>query len=128
MKITMLRSLLLIGLLALAHLALAQNIKSDEKPDDRVIIELSAEDWVTTHTANVTVWVEAAVTDSTAATMRADMLNAVQSIVKTDWRLISFNRSQDQTGMEHWSAQFQARVAENQLGGLHETAKKLSRA
>jgi len=98
------------------------------RPDDRVMFDVSAEDWVTTKTAHVTVEVEAAVSASTAGTTRAEMTKTVDSLAKADWRLTSFNRSQDQTGLERWSATFEARVAETDLNGLGETAKKLSKA
>lgn len=99
----------------------------DVKPDDMVIFTLSAEDWVTTQTARVTVGVEAAVTAASTGTARADMQKAVNDLAKGDWRLITFNRSQDQTGMERWSAQYEARLPEAQLGGLNESAKKASK-
>ncbi len=96
----------------------------EPKPDDRVIFDLSAEDWVTTKTARVTVSVEAAVSGNSAGAMS----KAVGDLVKTDWRLVSFNRDQDNTGLERWSAEYEARVPEAELTGLYENAKKLSKA
>lgn len=98
------------------------------KQDDVVAFTLSAEGWVNTQTARVTMGVEAAVTGSTAGTMRANMTKAISDIVKADWRLVSFNRGQDSTGMERWSAIYEARVPEAQLGGLNEKAKQASKA
>ena len=97
------------------------------KPDDRVTFDISAEDWVTTKTAHAAVTVEAAVNASTAGTMRTEMTKAVDSLAKTDWRLTSFDRSQDQTGMERWSAVFEARLPETDLGALGDAVKKLSK-
>lgn len=123
---------LLIGFPLLLLLALPQTVRAGDheppRPDDRVIFDLAAEDWVTTKTARVIVNVEAAVTGSTAGTMRGDMAKAVNDMVKADWRLTSFTRSQDQTGLERWSASYEARVPENALSGLGENAKKLSKA
>jgi len=98
------------------------------KPDDRVVFDLAAEDWVTAKTAHVTATVEAAVTAATAGSMRSDMTKAVGDLAKGDWRLTSFDRDEDQTGMEHWSATFEARLPEAELGGINEAAKKLSKA
>lgn len=98
------------------------------RPDDRVSLTLSAEDWVTTKTAHVTIGVEAAVSGGNAGSMRADMDKAVNELAKADWRLTSFDRNQDQTGLERWSASFEARLPESQLNGLAESAKKLSKA
>ncbi|MDD5585369.1 MAG: hypothetical protein PHY92_00240 [Alphaproteobacteria bacterium] len=97
------------------------------KPDDRVMFDLSAEDWVTTKTARVSMNVEASVSGNTAGTTRAAMMKALDDLIKVEWRLISFNRNQDQTGMERWSAMFEARVPENMLSGINENAKKVSK-
>jgi hypothetical protein len=116
-------------LVATLLLSLPLPLHAEEaKPDDRVIFDVSAEDWVATKTARVTASVEAAVTGNTAGTMRASMTKAVNDLIKSDWRLTSFNRSQDQTGMERWSATFESRVVEDELNGINENAKKLSKA
>ena len=115
---------------ALLALALSVPAFADEtpKPDDRVAFDLSAEDWAMTKTARVTANVEAAVSGSNAGTMRADMLKAVQGLAQGDWRLTGFNRGQDQTGLERWSASFEARLPESALGGMADSAKKASKA
>jgi len=100
----------------------------EAQPDDRVSFTLSTEGWVTTKTARVMLGVEASVSGNAAGAMRTNMVKAVGDVVKTDWRLVSLNKSQDQTGMERWSAVYEARIAENELGGLHEAAKKVSKA
>jgi predicted secreted protein len=100
----------------------------DFKPDDRIVFDVSAEEWVTTQTARVTVNVDAAVAGNNAATMRTDMIAAVNSLAKADWRLTNFNRSQDQTGLTRWSTSYEARLPESALGGFYEAAKKLSKA
>lgn len=106
----------------------AQAQEMPPRMDDRVIIDLSSEDWVTTKTARVDINVEAAVNAANSGTLRADMFKDVNDLVKADWRLTSFNRSQDQTGLERWSTTFEARVLENQLTGLGDSVKKLSKA
>lgn len=101
----------------------------DNKPaDDTVVFKLSAEDWVLTQTARVIVSVEAAVTKNTAGGMRKEMTKAVDGVVKAKWRLTNFRRNQDKTGMERWSATFEARLPEAVLSGLSEQAKKKSKA
>jgi len=118
---------LLLGLLTL--LLMPATLRAEEaKPDDRVIFDLSGENWVTTKTAHITVNVEAAVSDKNSGTMRGDMIKAVNDLAKGEWRLTNFNRSQDQTGLERWSAMFEVRLPENMLNNLGDTAKKLSKA
>ena len=91
------------------------------------MMNLSAESWCATQSARVIVGVEASVSGSGAGSARAEMMKAVDEVAEADWRLTNFNRTQDQTGMERWSAQFEARLPEKHLSGLSETAKKHSR-
>ncbi|MGE3771094.1 MAG: SIMPL domain-containing protein [Bdellovibrionales bacterium] len=99
----------------------------DYIPDDVVVIDLSTEGWVTTTTANVFVMVDAAADDTKAATLRAEMQKAVGDVSKGDWRLTSFNRSQDSTGLSRWQATYEARIAEANLAGINDRAKKVSK-
>jgi hypothetical protein len=119
---------LLSALLALLLLAPAARAEEAPKPDDRVAFDLASEDWVTTKTARVIVNVEAAVSGATAGSMRTDMIKSVNSLAAAEWRLTGFNRGQDQTGLERWSAGFEARLPESTLSGLGDNAKKLSKA
>jgi hypothetical protein len=118
---------LLIALFMLASFT-ATRAEEMARPDDRVIFDVSGEDWVMTKTAHVGVNVEAAVSDKNAGTMRADMIKAVNDLAKGDWRLTNFSRSQDSTGLERWSATFESRLPESELTGLGDSVKKLSKA
>lgn len=127
----MMRFLILLVLFSFLSVA----VRADDMPmhrmgtmDDRVEFTLAAEDWVTTKTARADINVEAAVSGATAGNTRAEMMKALGELAKADWRLVSFNRNQDQTGLERWSATFEARLPENELSGLDENAKKLSKA
>lgn len=103
-------------------------LAGERRDDDHVVLDLSTEGWVNTKTANVTVGVEAAMNGGAAGTMRASMIKAVADLAKGDWRLTSMNRSQDQAGMERWSATYEARLPEADLNGLSDKAKKASKA
>jgi hypothetical protein len=127
-EVPMKYALLIAALLVLGTSARAEDAKEHRHLDDSVIFDLAAEDWVTTKTAHVEADVEAAVSANGTATARGDMLKAVNDLAKGDWRLTSFARSQDQTGLERWSALFETRLPESELGGLSEQAKKLSKA
>lgn len=116
-------------LAALAFCLFVSTADADEaKPDDRVSFTLSAEDWVTTKTARVVARVDSAVAASATGTARAEMIKAVNNLASGDWRLTEFNRMPDQTGLERWTALFEARLPESNLGGLADTAKKLSKS
>lgn len=121
------RHLILPALFVLA--LLSTPVRAEEpKPDDHVMFDLSVENWVTTKTARVSINVEAAVNSATAGSMRDDMMKAVANLTKGDWRLVSFNRNQDQTGLERWSASYETRLPETVLSGLGDAAKKASKA
>jgi hypothetical protein len=95
---------------------------------DQVVLDLTAEDWVGTETARVTVSADAAATGTDAGTQRADLLKAIDGLAPdADWRIVSFDRSTDQAGLERWRAVTEARLAENALGGLAEKARQASR-
>lgn len=119
--------LLLIALIVPSSIQ-AQDLHPFSKPDDTVSLSLSAEDWVTTKTARVVVMIEAAVSSSNAGSMRAEMMKSVNELAKADWRLTSFNRSLDQTGLERWSTSLEARLPESDLSSLNDNSKKLSKA
>ncbi len=105
-----------------------QAMNRSKPKQDKVIFDLTAEDWVMTQTARVVVGVNAAVTQKTAGGMRKQMLKSVNSVAKASWRLTNFYRNQDSTGMEKWSASFEARLPEAVLSGLSEQAQKESKA
>jgi hypothetical protein len=95
---------------------------------DQVVLDLAAEDWVGTETALVTVSADAAATGTDAGTQRADLLKAIDGLAPdAEWRIVSFDRSTDQAGLERWRAVAEARLAENALGGLAERARQASR-
>ncbi|MCL2468995.1 MAG: hypothetical protein FWF24_02030 [Alphaproteobacteria bacterium] len=100
----------------------------DIRPDDIVSFELTKESWVSTKSALVTLAVNAAVSGNDAGSMRKNMTTAINNVVKADWRLISFNRNQDNTGLERWFVTYEARLEESALNSLGEKARGASKA
>jgi hypothetical protein len=95
---------------------------------DQVVLDLAAEDWVGTETALVTVSADAAATGADAGTQRADLLRAVDGLAPdAEWRIVGFDRSTDQAGLERWRAVAEARLTENALAGLADKARQASR-
>lgn len=120
-----LRAFLLLAALVLPTFAFAGE---EPKPDDMIAVTLSSEGWVQAKAARVTVSVNAAVVGEKASSTRDNMIKAVGDLAsKTEWRLISFNRNQDQTGIEQWYAVFEARLPESELGGIQAKAKAASK-
>ncbi|OYQ35783.1 hypothetical protein CHU95_05755 [Niveispirillum lacus] len=119
-------SLALASLLVTAGPAVsAQNVASPVT--DTVTLTLSAEEWVKTETALVTLVVDLA-GNGNSGTVRNDVLKAVAGIAdRADWRIIALNPQSDSAGLERWQALLQARLPENQLASLGDRAKKASK-
>jgi predicted secreted protein len=95
---------------------------------DTVSLNLSAEDWVETTTARVDVAIDASLAGSDAGKIRGDMLKAVASLAgNADWKFAQFEHSQNQSGLEQWHAELEARIKEGDLGGLADKAKSASK-
>lgn len=105
---------------------------SDGTPVDpllnKVTLRLTAEQWVTTKTALATMSVSATVNENDVGTVQNRLLDKLNQLVaKTDWHIISFNRSLDQSGLEKIQVIAQARLPEATLVGLRDKAKKISK-
>mgnify|MGYP000871471830 CR=1 FL=1 len=94
---------------------------------DTVSLNLSAEEWVKTETALVTLVVDIA-GNGNGGTVRNDVLKAVAGVAdRAEWRIISLNPQSDSAGLERWQALLQARLPESQLASLGDRAKKASK-
>ncbi len=90
---------------------------------DQIVLQLAAEQWVETATAEVTVSIEAALGGADAARTRSAMRDALVSLApEADWRFLRFDRSVDASGLERWSAAARARLPEDALDGLVDRA------
>ena len=95
---------------------------------NKVNLQLSAEQWVTTQTAKVSVTVNAAVTGKGIDNIQNTILGKLKQLSnKTEWHIVSFNRYKDKSGLENVSIQSQARLPQSDLGALRTKAKSLSR-
>lgn len=92
-----------------------------------VTLRLNAEQWVTTKTALVTIGINVSVSDNDLGKAQSRILDKLNQLNKTDWHILSFDRSQDQSGLEKIQASAQARLAENALAGLRDKAKEISK-
>ncbi|WP_044564297.1 hypothetical protein [Azospirillum sp. B4] len=129
------RSLIAASLIATASLAAlplvaspaAAQMMAAPPVQDQVTLTLSAEDWVKTDTARVTLTVDAG--GGNAGSARADVLKAAAAVSdKGEWRVVAFDRQQDAAGLDRWRAELEARLPEAQLGGLADRARQASRA
>jgi hypothetical protein len=124
------RTLLIAAAISLtAPIALAQApIIAYPPQNDTVALSLALEDWVETQSARVEIAVDASLPGSDAGKVRSNMQDAVKSLSQgAEWRFTTFDRSQDASGLEHWHAVLEARLAEAKLGGLSDRAKQASK-
>lgn len=97
---------------------------------DEVALSLSAEAWVTTETAEVTIGVDAVLTDGDIAGLRGEVLATLASLTEpeADWRITRFDRSLDSSGLERLRVTAQARLPDTALDGLADAVDAASRA
>lgn len=92
-----------------------------------VSLQLSAEQWVTTKTALVSIGVNASLTGSALEKTQSQVLSKLSQISnKGEWHIISFTRSLDQSGLERVQISAQARLPSSDLSGLRDKAKAIS--
>jgi len=95
---------------------------------NKVTLDFSAEKWVTTKTALVNVGINLSLSDRDMGKVQSGILNQLNKIAnKTEWHIISFNRTLDQSGLEKVQAEASARLSESDLAGLRDRAKELSK-
>jgi len=92
-----------------------------------VIYQTTAEQWVTTQTANVIVNVNATLNEDQLAAAHADILAKLDKLADADWHVTQFNRNPNESGLEQLLVEAQARLPETALSDLREQAKKLSK-
>ena len=95
---------------------------------NQVTLQLKAEQWLTTQTALVNVNINAAVSDQNIANLQNEVLNKLKQLIASpDWHIISFDRQQDQSGLESIQIAAQVRVAQASLASLRDKAKAISK-
>lgn len=92
-----------------------------------VILQLQAEQWVTTQTALVSVNINAAVSDQNIINMQNNIMQKLKTLSEGDWHIVSFNRQQDQSGLESIQITAEARLPQANLGALRDKAKAMSK-
>jgi len=95
---------------------------------NQVSLQLSAEQWVTTKTALVTVGVNASVSDTGLEKIQNEVLSKLNQISnKGEWHIVDFNRSLDQSGLERVQISAQIRLTSSDLVGIRDKAKAISK-
>ncbi len=94
---------------------------------NKITLPLSAEQWVSTKTALVTVGVNATVSDSALEKIQDQVLQKLSKLSSEgEWHITSFDRSLDKSGLERLQIAAQARLPSSALPNLRDKAKAIS--
>jgi hypothetical protein len=95
---------------------------------NRVSIRLSAEQYVPSKTALVSIGVNAGVNDAALQNIQDDILKKLADLSsKGEWHITAFNRTLDQSGLEKVQITAQARLPTSALPTLRDKAKSMSK-
>ncbi len=94
---------------------------------DKIVFQTSAKQWVSTQTALLNVNIDATLSNADLVKARADIMSNLNKITKGDWHLLSFDRSQDSSGLEKLNVQAQVRVNQSVLTDIYQNAKAASK-
>lgn len=107
--------------LSAPSLAAAQQTFQHQEPvyQDDITMQLTAENWLSSNSAQVHVRILASFSEDKSANIRAKMMKTLKKISpKADWRFTSFNRTQGSAGLEQWVVNAQTRLATNMIDGI----------
>lgn len=97
-------------------------------PMSDINFSVSAEKWIKTSTAKVTVNLNAVIKQAELANINSQIMTTLNQLVENqEWHVTQFNRSQDSSGMERIYVTAEARISENLLSNLNTKALQLSR-
>lgn len=93
----------------------------------QVSLQLTAETWVSTQTAKVTIAWDASLNKKQLANAQNSFQQALhQFAANSTWQIIEFTRTPTKTNLEQVHAVAEARLPESDLAGLRDTAKAFS--
>ena len=95
---------------------------------NKIQLQVSAEQWVTTKTAKVIVGVDASLDQGGLDKLQSDVIANLNKLAKdTQWRITTFDRNQEQSDLEKVHIEAEARLQEGGLTTLRAKAKELSK-
>lgn len=122
---------LIVGILltvSIATPAWAINYTNNDAMLNKVIFRLSAEQWVATKSALVTIGVSSAVTDKKLDALQDNVLKKLGELsAQSEWHITDFDRSLDQSGLEKVQISAQSRLPFAVLSDLRNKTKAMSK-
>ena len=114
-----------LALLILPTLVFAQN-KAPKMLLDKISFQVSAKQWVSTQSSLLSVSINVTLKDTDLMKARNEIMDRLNKIVKAQWHLIDFIRSQDSSGLEKLVVNASARVDQSALTSIYANAKSVS--
>lgn len=111
-------------------LLISSCVYADHQPRiilDKVSFQVSAKQWVSTHTALLDVNINSTLTNADLVRARAEIILNLNKITAGDWHLLEFNRAQDTSGLEKLFVHAQVRVDQQALTDIYQHAKEVSK-
>lgn len=93
---------------------------------DKVIFQLTEEQWVITETAKVVVSIDASLDEEDLAAARNQIVDNLKQIASADWHITQFSRSQDSSGLQRLYVIAEARVEEALLREIYSKVDAVS--
>lgn len=94
---------------------------------DKVSLQLSERDWVTTNKALLQTSVNMTMKGSDMVLARTEIMKNLGQIASGKWHITQFNRSQDSSGLERLHVAAEARVDQKALTNVYKQAKAVSK-
>lgn len=91
-----------------------------------ITFPLSAEKWVATQTANVSVGVNATIKSSSLTELHESLIKNLNKIAPASWHITQFEPTTDTSGLTKVSVKAEARVNSKYLNSLNNQTKQLS--
>lgn len=92
-----------------------------------VQMQLQAEEWVNTQSAEVSVFIDGTLDKTNALQMRDQIKAKLSQLANVEWHLTQFEINKNESGLEQLHIEALARVPENFVIGLRDKAKDLSK-
>lgn len=102
---------------------------ANPKQLNKIVYQLHAKNWVKTNKANVVISVNAIMQDQNLPHVQQEIMQKLNKLnAEQKWNIVTFSRSQDQSGLEKLHMVVNARLLETKLNNFRDRVKSLSKS